>query len=161
MALTNSTISVPLAKDDLFNNLGITEDTKGYVELDVMDNDGGGNAVSLKAISFTNPDGVQKTLSYPSYSLNTEYGKISFSNGVVFYQVNSYAEIFNTLDAGATVDDSFEYTIQLKNGLTSTATATIVIQCMDEQSAATSVSTYTTTDTTDVTLTGISSEVYA
>src|SRR5215510_1339282 len=151
-SITNGTTvsfsSTPQAKDDYFTSstTGLTEDNLlalGWICLDVMANDAGGNAKTLYSIDNTNQtdeygnpyaydllkSDVTSGVSLPEY---TDFGaQIKIYNGKIYYNAatisGTHLSDLEALNDGQSLTDSFTYAIKLGNGAISWATVKVQI----------------------------------
>ena len=122
----------PQAKDDLFSLSAVTGNTDQTFILDVMANDGGGNAKSLWSIDdgigpgstdLLTGDGVdiaESSIMGAHISITAD-GKVAYS-----YTPELLAKLVS-LPADKSLIDTFVYAIRLGNGVLSWATATVEI----------------------------------
>jgi hypothetical protein len=122
----------PQAKDDLFSLSAVTGNTDQTFILDVMANDGGGNAKSLWSIDdgigpgstdLLTGDGVdiaESSIMGAHISITAD-GKVAYS-----YTPELLAKLMS-LPADKSLIDTFAYAIRLGNGALSWATATVEI----------------------------------
>lgn len=129
-----SFVNTPQAKDDVFSNVGVTEDATGVFFFDVMANDAGGKAKTLYSIDA----GGESTLLLSRDSARTEADSADFSmlgakiwitdDGKIAYQITDTArQQLQQLASGESLSDSFTYAIQLGNGTLSWATASFTV----------------------------------
>jgi VCBS repeat-containing protein len=134
----------PQAKDDLFTSLqtGLTEDSLGFVSLDVMANDLGGNAKTLYSVDdgtgatdLLTRDTARSEAASHDHSLNGASIWIG-ADGRIGYDASTLSAAFRaqlqTLGAGQSLEDTFTYAIQLGNGTISTATVVVRIAGLND-----------------------------
>ncbi len=141
--IITSFANTPQAKDDLFANTGITEDSGTFI-LDVMGNDLGGRAKSLwsldNAESASTNSLTGKTQMYAPADLLSQdhvgivnYSKVGAAimitaDGKVSYTMTAASKAhFQSLAAGEIGTDTFTYAIRMGNGTLSWATASVQI----------------------------------
>ena len=145
--IINSFGNTPQAKDDLFTDTDLTEDSLGIVTLDVMGNDSGGNAKLLWSLDDgVSTGGVRPTdllaqdmtrdeASSTDRSANGAKIWIT-SDGKVGYDITTLSDAFKaqlqSLGTGGYLTDSFTYAIRLGNGTLSWATATVRINGVND-----------------------------
>ncbi len=162
---TTSFSNTPQAKDDVYNDTGLTEDnwwTLGPITLDVMANDLGGNAKTLYSIDNGLEDDallgsadllVKDVVGAPDYSLNGATIKITVE-GKVSYDASTFSGAFQAqlqaLPAGQYLEDTFTYAIRLGNGTLSWATVTVRIAGLNDVPTISGVSAGAVTEDTGV-----------
>jgi len=109
-------IKLPQAQDDT----GTTSEDD-VVYLDVLDNDSGGNSISIYSIDQDDPtietgDG--------EWILLASGARIMIQGDIIIYDPNG---AFEDLDEGETATDTFTYTIQMGNGTIATAEVSVEI----------------------------------
>lgn len=131
-----------VARNDVFNNTGLTEDSSGIVTLDVMKNDSGGKNLVLWSVD----NGVNAATDLliqdkartreASTDRSANGGVIWITNdGKVGYDITTVSTTFKAqlqaLAAGGSLEDTFAYAIKLGSTI-SWATATINISGVND-----------------------------
>lgn len=100
------------------NYLQITEDAPAFIPSALLlanDTDGDGDFLSVSTVS----------------GWSTAGAKITFSGGIITYDA-TYSKQMQSLAAGQTATDTFEYTIDDGHGGTSTATVTVTVNGLND-----------------------------
>ncbi len=137
--IMNSFGNTPQAKDDLFANTNITEDSDTFI-LDVMADDGAGGGKSLWSLDNGASDPASAKGPYAPQDLLAQdgVGAVNYSahgavimitaDGKVSYTMTAASKgHFQYLAAGEVATDTFTYAIRMGNGALSWATATVQI----------------------------------
>ncbi len=121
-----STVKTPIASNDAFRTL---EDSTSY--LDVLANDGGGNAARLYGLStLSGAASSAQLLAAPRLqSIITDRGATAtiVTSGEHAGTISYDSDRFDHLAKNETVIDTFSYFIQLGNGALSVATVTVTV----------------------------------